>query len=69
MDWQEMAALSIVAVVWLGWIASLVRRHRLAARGGPVCHGCCSAGQAASAPTVVAKARRGERPVLIVKMR
>ncbi len=69
MDGQEIAALSIVAVVWLGWLVNLVRRHRLAARGLPVCRGCCSASSAASAPSVVAKGRKGEPPVLIVKMR
>jgi len=69
MDWQEIAALSIVAAVWLGWLISLVRRHRLGARGTPACRGCCPAGQQPSTPSVVAKARRGQEPVLIFKKR
>lgn len=61
MDWQELVALGIVAVtaavfVWQ-WRA---RRHR------PAC-GCAGHSPSGPPPTTIWRARRGERPQLLIK--
>ena len=67
MDWQQIAALMIVAVT-----GALFVRARLHRRKGKLpCDSQCGCSNTANPPkeTVVYHARKGERPEIIVKMR
>jgi hypothetical protein len=68
MDWQELTALLIVAgtaatFAWARW-----RRRRFSFARDTHC-GCASPENAAPGSSVVYRARKGERPQVIVKMK
>ena len=69
MDWQEIVALSLVAGVWLLWVAGLIRRHLAGARCGSVCRCGCAPESSSRPARVVVSGQRGERPVVTVKMK
>jgi hypothetical protein len=65
MDWQQMAALSIVAVT-VGLLARA--RFRRGRAKLPCDTHCGCSGSTPKGPSVVYHARKGERPEIIVKM-
>jgi hypothetical protein len=67
MDWQEIAALSIVSGVCLWWLIRLMRPRQAGYQQKMVCGGCCPALSPASPPSVVVSSRKGERPVIFVR--
>jgi len=69
MDWQELTALLIVAgaaggFVWAKWR----RRRRFSFERDTHC-GCASSAESAPLSSIVYRARKGERPQVIVKMK
>ena len=68
MSWQQTASLAIVAgtagvFVWARW-----RRRKFSFERDTHC-GCAAAGEQGQKSSIVYRARKGERPVVIVKMR
>jgi hypothetical protein len=67
MDWQQMVSLGIVGIA-----AFLLLRARFAPRKFSLQHdthcGCSSPGQSAPQSSIVFRARRGQRPEIVVKM-
>jgi hypothetical protein len=65
-DWQQLASLLIVAgaAVWL--VAGKLRRRRFSFERDTHC-GC--GGQSAPQNSIVFRARKGERPEVVLKMR
>jgi hypothetical protein len=68
MDWQQMAALSIVAATVALFVASMVRRRGFRWERDTAC-GCAAAGGTAPRDSIVFRARKGERPEIRVKMK
>jgi len=66
MDWQQIAALSIVAVTGVLFLRARLRRRR---NGLPCDSQCGCPGSASSASSVIYHARKGRRPEIIVKMK
>ena len=66
MDWQQIAALSIVAVTAALFVRARLRRRRAKL---PCDTHCGCAGSAPKGQSVVYHARKGERPEIIVKMK
>jgi hypothetical protein len=68
MDWQQIAALALVAVTAALFVLARVRRKR---KGGLPCdsHCGCAGAKSSNAPSVIYHARKGERPEIIVKMK
>jgi hypothetical protein len=65
MAWQEFAALSIVALTAAVFAWRLVRPRRLGGNKGLACS--CAGASAGSMPSMVFKARKGERVQILVK--
>jgi hypothetical protein len=69
MDWQTIAALTVVAVTATVFaVNSWPRRRKFSFERDTHC-GCGSAGQAGARNSVVFHARKGERSQVIVKMK
>jgi len=64
MDWQQIAALSIVAITAALFVGSRLRRRKSAL---PCDSHCGCSGSSASGPSVVYRARKGQRPEIIIK--
>ena len=69
MDWQEMAALAIVAGVCVAWVLRLVNRPKMAPGARSACRGCAAAMTPVAPPTLLIRARKGEQPVILVTMK
>lgn len=68
MDWQQLVSLMIVAVA-AGWLAaSKFRRRRFSFERDTHC-GCATAAASAPQSSIIFRARKGERPEVLVKMR
>jgi hypothetical protein len=68
MDWQQLAALSIVATAAALLVWGRVRRRRF--RFGRDTHcGCSSPAATAPQSSIVFHARKGEQPRVLVKMK
>jgi len=67
MDWQQITALTIVAVTAALFVRARLRRNKAKLP----CDSQCGCANTANPPkeTVVYHARKGERPEIIVKMR
>jgi hypothetical protein len=69
MDWQQIAALAVVAGTAGVFVArALARRRKFSFEHDTHC-GCGSAGQSGAKNSVVFHARKGQRPQVIVKMK
>jgi hypothetical protein len=68
MDWQQLVALAIVAVA-AGLLArSRFQRRKFSFERDTHC-GCAASGSAARQSSIVFRARKGQRPEVLVKMR
>jgi len=67
MDWQQLVSLVIVGMTAAVLLWSRLRRRKFSFDRDTGC-GCCAANPSASQPSVVFRARKGERPQVIVKM-
>ena len=67
MDWQELAALTIVVLTAATFLWSRFRRRRFSFERHTGCG--CSAGHSASGQSITFHARKGERPQVLVKMK
>jgi hypothetical protein len=65
-NWQTVAALTIVAVAAAGLLWGLLRRRKFSFQRDAHC-GCSSPGRSAGEKSIVFHARKGERPQIIVK--
>ena len=68
MHWQEATALLIVAATAALFARARLRRRRFSFQRDTHC-GCAAQTQAASGGSIVYRARKGERPQVIVKMK
>ena len=67
MDWQQLVSLTLVAAAAVLLAASKFKRRRFQFQRDTHCG--CSAGQSAPQNSIVFRARKGERPEVIVKMK
>jgi hypothetical protein len=67
-NWQQVASLAVVGVTAGLMLWSRFRRRKFAAILGGHC-GCSSPGQSNPESSVVFRARRGERPQILFKMK
>lgn len=68
MGWQEISVFLIVAGTAGAFLYQRLRRRKSALSRTPPC--CCpSAEQAAKGPSIVYRARKGERPEVVVKFK
>jgi hypothetical protein len=70
MDWQQLVSLMIVGAAGLLLLAGKLRRHKFSFQRDTHC-GCAAAAQFSpqSSSSIVFRARKGERPQVVVKMR
>ena len=68
MDWQQITALGIVAVTAGFFLRSKLRRRKFSFEHDTHC-GCSSPAQSGSKSSIVFKARKGQRPEIVVKMK
>lgn len=68
MDWQEIAALSIVAATAVVFAFQKFRRKKFSFQRDTHC-GCSSSSQAAPGSSIIFHARKGERGQIIMKMK
>jgi len=68
MDWQQLFSLMIVGAAVSSLTAGAIRRRRFSFQRGTHC-GCVAASESASQSSIVFRARKGERPVVLVKMK
>jgi hypothetical protein len=68
MDWQQLLALLIVATTVALFLWSKVRRKKFSFAKSTHC-GCSSAQSPGSAQTIQFKARKGQRPTVVIKNR
>jgi len=69
MDWQQWVSLAIVGATAAVWLRSQLRRRKFSFERNTVC-GCCAAGRSlAPQYSVVLRARKGERPQMVFKMK
>lgn len=68
MDWQQITALAIVAVTAALFAGSRLRRRKFNFQRDTHC-GCASPARDGTKQSIVFHARRGERPVVTVKMK
>jgi hypothetical protein len=68
MDWQQFVSLMIVAAAASSLVAGAVWRRRFSFQRGTHC-GCVATSESASQSSIVFRARKGERPVVLVKMK
>jgi hypothetical protein len=67
-DWQQMVSLTIVGVTAAIMLYSRFRPRKFALARATHC-GCSPAGRSRPGNTVVFRARRGERPQIMFKMK
>ena len=67
MDWQQAVSLCIVAATAVLLVGSRLRRRKFSFKPGNPC-GCASAGSGARGESIVYRARKGERPEILVKL-
>ena len=68
MDWQELAALMIVVIAFSIFVWRLARPRQFGFQRDSKC-GCSSAGVTSSGSSILYRARKGERPQVVVKMK
>jgi hypothetical protein len=68
MDWQEVIALAVVMATAVLWGANALK-GRATVRPGGGCHGCCSVPAAATLPAVTVRGRRGQSPVVHIRLK
>ncbi len=68
MDWQQLVSLMIVAATAGLLLAGRLRRRRFSFQRNTPC-GCAAVGPSAPQGSIVFRARKGERPEVLVKMR
>jgi hypothetical protein len=66
-DWQQAASLGIVAVAAIWLLGRLMRRRRQPGSGAGLCG--CSGGGKGQPGSIVCRARKGERPQVVVRFR
>ena len=66
MVWQETAALSIVGLTGVAFVWRALRSRRFQNAEATPCM-CGNAGQANRGPSVTYRARKGERPQIVVR--
>jgi len=69
MDWQEVTALVIVGATVGAFVWGRVRRRHRRFSFERDTHCGCSNDDASSAPSVVYRARKGERPEIVVRLK
>jgi hypothetical protein len=67
-DWQQIVSLAIVGITAAVLLWSKFRPRKFSLQKDTHC-GCPSPGQAASQSSMIFRARRGERPQILVKMK
>lgn len=67
-DWQQMVSLTVVGVTAGTMLYSRFRPRKFALARATHC-GCSAAGGSQSGSSVVFRARRGERPQILFKMK
>jgi hypothetical protein len=68
MHWQQAVSLTIVAVVAGLFLWGRLRRRKFSFERDTHC-GCAAQGQSGTKSSIVFRARKGERPVVTVKMK
>jgi len=68
MDWQQVASLGIVAATAAVFARRRLRRRKFRFARGTPC-GCSSPGQSVPANSIVYRAKKGERPQVLMKWR
>lgn len=68
MDWQQLTALVIVAGTAAIFISYKFRRRKFSFKHDTHC-GCAAAGQTPPQGSIIFRARKGERPEVVVKMK
>ena len=68
MDWQEATALLIVSATVVAFVWARVRRRRFQFARDTHC-GCASPAGSSAQGSIVYRARKGERPQVVVKMK
>jgi hypothetical protein len=68
MDWQQVASLAMVAVAAGLFLRARWRRRKFSFVRDTHC-GCAARGQGEEKSSIVFHARKGERPVVVVKMK
>jgi hypothetical protein len=66
MDWQQIAALTVVAATAGGFMWTKLRRRKFSFEHDTHC-GCASASETGSRSSIVFHARKGQRPKIILK--
>ena len=69
MGWQEITALLIVASTASAFLWHRFRRRKPGLTGPPHCSGCPTPATTGKAPSIVFRARKGERPEVVVKFK
>jgi hypothetical protein len=67
-DWQQMVSLTVVGITAALLLRSRFRPRKFSLARSTHC-GCSSAGRSNPGNTVVFRARRGERPQILFKMK
>jgi hypothetical protein len=68
MDWQQLVSLMIVAAAGGLLLAGALGRRRSIFQRGMPC-GCAAVSQSAPHSSIVFRARKGERPLVFVRMK
>jgi hypothetical protein len=68
MDWQQLVSLAVVACAAVLLLGSRFRRRKFSFERDTHC-GCAAVPASAPRNTIVFRARKGERPRVLVKMR
>jgi hypothetical protein len=68
MDWQQLVSLVIVAAAGYLLLAGAQRRRRFGIQRGTHCE-CAAVSQSAPHSSMLFRARKGERPVVWVRMK
>jgi hypothetical protein len=68
MDWQQLTALAIVVITAAIFIWQRFRRRKFSFEHSTHC-GCSAAGQTPPRGSIIFRARKGERPEVVVKMK
>jgi hypothetical protein len=68
MDWQQLVSLAIVGVAAAGLLWSRFRRRKFSFERNTHC-GCAAGREAMPQHSIVFRARKGERPEVVIKMK
>jgi hypothetical protein len=68
MDWQEVIALGIVTATALVFAGRRLRRRKFSLQRDTHC-GCSANAVTSPPPSIIFRARKGERPQVVVKMK